>query len=210
MLAALFAWYHRPLLVGVYDFLVVSEPLDGVSAMVIADGDQAVLEAAVDLYRRMPTERVYILDNDQYRAVQIGVVPSLASTVVQQFERQGIPEERLTVVSSRGFALRENLPALERALDERQPSAVVVLLSPASRGRYCRTVLDNSGSPLGARMRVFAVPTTRFDQKRWWTSKSGWRTVADSYFRLCFAWQTRGAAKTSTPWNPDQFEESLP
>ena len=194
----------------VFAGLIVNEHFDKVDVVVVNDGAPAMLEESARLWRNGRVKWVAIVDSDQFRAVRLGAVPSLAEISVPGLVERGVSSDSILVVPGRGYSLGESVANAVDWVESRDVRRAL-FLCPKSRGRYVRWSVDRQVDDSGERqIFVQGIPHINFDEQFWWHRAAGFRCVADAYFRLIFL-LTRGSddRPSSVEWDPDDFERSL-
>jgi uncharacterized SAM-binding protein YcdF (DUF218 family) len=177
VVAAGAALMREPLLQAAGTFLVVSDPVERVDAVIVIGGDGI---------ERITTARRLLQEGDgQWLIISGGPYgPGLNSASILQGQARGsgVPAERI-LVDDRARSTLDNAEGAARLMTAHGLRSGVVLTSPYHT-RRAAVVFSRVFGRHGLRLRVLAVDDGHFRIDRWWTRSFERRLVLREYGKL--------------------------
>src|SRR5262245_23931207 len=160
-----------PLLQSIGRFLVVDEPGDATSVLVMS-GDRCV-EQAVEMFQDGSVTEILILPLHPGRLEEMGIRPSFQSVLRDQLRARRLQEEALKRIPGDARGEWEGARCLADWLQQ-HPGARVTALCDQLAGRKHRRIFDTVLTPEQAgRVRLRALRHRWYDETNWWQSKDG-------------------------------------
>ena len=160
---ALAIWLgHGLLFYGLASVLVVRQPIDGATFLVLRGHERGVLgangfRAAADFCRRDPSHRVLLIGHRPGRLVELGILPPWETFARNELERRGVPASAVTVVEGNAVDEWDDCRLLGAWLKARPEATVAVAVNPLG-SRRVRHMLDAAMAPPEAALRTRLPP----------------------------------------------------
>jgi hypothetical protein len=199
---------RSPILRGLAGWLVITEPAGKPTAVLLLTFDG--FAPAAELRRAYPDCQVVVVEYPSSRLVQMGILPARLTEAKAIAQRIGIPESTLSAMESPSGRTRDVARQLDRWLAE-HPDAELVVYCSRFDGRRLRFIFNAVLKPeANARVHVQAVQNGRYDETNWWQVKEGKLSLFNACVALAHAWWEGDNTAEEIPWNPDQYERTLP
>lgn len=170
-------------------FLVIADPLEPASAIVVMAGETPFRQmAAAHLFQRGLAPRV-VLTRESERAwrrklkdlgLALPEMHELAALVLQRFD---VPRGAIDLVSEPAVNTAEELAAIRR-FAARQGFGRIIIVSSPEHMRRIRTIWRRAGGPpVEARLHP-AAEEDGFNPDHWWTTRVGAERLMHEYFGI--------------------------
>jgi hypothetical protein len=199
--------FRAPLLRSAASALIVDQPREATTALLLLDADRGP-ERAAESYREGRAGHILLIEEWPGRVEDMGVLPPHVDVLGRNLEAEGVPGEAVTVLKGRAKNDWDRARLLGGWLAGHPGATVTVLCDRFSSRRRSRVF----GVTLGAgasRLRWWAQAERRFDETDWWQSKDGFLRVFTAATGLCYVWLAGEDREEWRPWDPDQYEKSL-
>ncbi|GAB6165788.1 hypothetical protein JCM19992_17880 [Thermostilla marina] len=222
--------FHASLLRWLVAPLVADPPApDGVAVIWLRsdngtspNGDGAV-DAAAALWQKNPAAEIIITQAFSSRLVQIGVVPSLETTLRRELMRRGVPGGQVVFLESRPGGLWYETESVcsylhSRQRDGTEAPAQVVLIGEEFAGRAATLQLQRAIGAVSKARRdgetalpfefaVWGVRDRRFSPADWWKSRDGVKACMFGWLNLIYSWLQRGPPPEIHRLAPEDFKD---
>jgi hypothetical protein len=206
LLAGLYL-FRAPLLRSAASALVVDQPREATTALLLLDADRGPVRAA-ECYREGRAATVLLIEGWPGRVVQMGVLPPREDVLRRDLEAEGVPGGAVTVLAGRATNDWDRGRRLREWLAERPGATVTVLCDRFGSRRLCHIFAATLG-PDAARLRWWAAADRRFDETDWWRHKEGFLRVFSAGAGLGYVWLAGEDREGWRPWDPDGYEKGL-
>lgn len=199
--------FRAPLLRSAASALVVDQPREATTALLLLDADRGP-ERAAESYREGRAGQVLLVEDWPGRAQQLGVLPPYVDVLRRNLKAEGVPEGSINVLNGRAKNDWDRARLLGGWLAGHPGATVTVLCDRFGSRRLARVF----GVTLGAeasRLRWWAQAERRFDEADWWRHKEGFLRVYSAGVGLGYVWLAGEDREEWRPWEPDQYEKSL-
>ncbi len=206
VLAGLYV-FRAPLLRGAASALIVDQPPEATTAVLLLDADRGPQRAA-ERYHKGRAGRVLLIEEWPGRVVQLGVLPPREDVQRRNLEAEGVPGEAITLLKGRPKSDWDRARRLREWLAGHPGATVTVLCDRFGSRRLCRVFGVTLGADAG-RLRWQAPADRRFDEGDWWRHKAGFLRVFSAGVGLGYVWLVGEDREEWRPWEPDQYEKNL-
>lgn len=197
---------HGWLLRGLGSLLTFEDRSAQAECVLVLGGDRC-FERAAELFHAGGVTRVLLLEGDNDRLVQLGLVPSRLTVGVRELTARRVPRSSIVIVP-RGKR-QSPLEQLGAWLDSEKHGTVVVLCD-GFESRLVRQSFDYElNSQASTSLSVHGLPDRRYSVANWWKSKSGLKAFGRASFNLAYYWIHGPEDWDHAEWNPEDYEESL-
>jgi hypothetical protein len=180
-------------LLGVFcisPFLAVTDPVPGGALVVEGWVPDYMLKAAIAEFRRHHYDHLYVTGIPLEQGAPLSEYTNYANigatTLVKlgmgTNEVQAVPTGR--TVRDRTYAMALTLKHWMRAHD--RPRTKVNLMTGGPHARRSRLLFEKAFGK-GVEVGVIAIPADDYDERRWWHSSQGVRSVIDETFAYAYA-----------------------
>jgi len=203
-------WFARgPLLRGLARVLIVDQWNEQADYLLLFGGDHC-FDMAAHWYHEEPSRMILLVESRPERLVRTGVLPSTEETCLRELESRAVPRRAVEVIPGEAAHVSEAAELLGEWLHQR-PDARVQVLCERFDSRRCRLHLDAALRPAdAARVSVRGLPDRRYDETDWWTSRRGFKEFGLKALALGYSWSADKDGTDTEPWDPDEYERSLP
>lgn len=181
--------FRTPLLTGLAEILIVdSQPLTPADLIFVLNGDYNTRPfRTAELYQQGYAALVLIARSEETPASELGLVPNETDLSIQVMERQGIPADRIVVLSVQGgvTSTYDEAVALRQYLEIGRQGHVILVTS-AFHTRRALWIFQRELSALDVTLEMVAVPDLHFDQTNWWRNENGLITLNNEYIKLFY------------------------
>jgi hypothetical protein len=199
--------FRAPLLRSAASALVVDQPQEATTALLLLDADRGPARAA-ECYREGRAKAVLLIEEWPGRVVEMGVLPPREDVLRRGLEAEGVPGEAITLLACRATNDWDRARRLRGWLAERPGATVTVLCDRFGGRRLCHIFAATLG-PDAARLRWWAPADRRFDENDWWRHKEGFLRLFGAGAGLGYVWLVGEDREEWRPWGPDDYEKSL-
>ncbi len=199
--------FRAPLLRSAASALVVDQPREATTALLLLDADRGP-ERAAESYRDGRAGHVLLIEGWPGRVEQLGVLPPHADVLRRNLGDEGVPEEAITVLNGRAKNDWDRARLLREWLAGHPGATVTVLCDRFGSRRLSRVF----GATLGGevtRLRWWAQAERRFDESDWWRHKEGFLRAYSAGVGLGYVWLVGEDREEWRAWDPDEYEKSL-
>ena len=194
--------------------MIADEPADNFQYLCLLDkgdgpdGDRCY-DAVARRYRQNPSCRILLVEPRILRLVEVGVLPSFDALSRRELGKRGLPLGIISLLPSDGGDYWAAARTLRAWLADR-PNATVLVFCGRFSSAHLRSLLNLAlGSAQAARVRLQALPSRRYDETDWWTSRSGIKGFGIEVLRQLCGWCAGG---DHPPWHPcsaDDYERHV-
>jgi uncharacterized SAM-binding protein YcdF (DUF218 family) len=177
-----------PILTGLADFLVVSNPLQKAQFIFVLNGDYNSRPfVAARLYREGYSPQIAIAISRSDPGEAIGLRGSDTYISIGLMEALGVPADRILILPFPGgvTSTYDEARALRSYLNA-HPRQQILLVTSAFHTRRARWIIAKELEPLPVHLEVDPAPYLGFDQTDWWTTRTGWLDLGDEYIKLLY------------------------
>lgn len=199
--------FRAPLLRGAASALIVDQPREATTALLLLDADRGT-ERAAESYREGRAGRVLLIESWPGRVEQMGVLPPYVDVLRRNLVAGGVPGESVAVLKGRAKNDWDRARMVGEWLAAHPGATVTVLCDRFGSRRLCRVFSATLGAE-AARLRWWAQAERRFDENDWWRHKEGFLRVYSAGVGLGYVWLVGEDREEWRPWDPDQYEKSL-
>lgn len=197
-----------PILRGLAGWLVITEPVSKPTAVLLLTFDG--FAQAAELRQTCPDCQVIVVEYPPSRLVRMGILPSSFTQAKAIARRTGIPETGVSALEVSSGGTWDVARRLDRWLAE-HPDADIAVYCSRFEGRRVRFIYHAVLKPeAAARVHVQGVPNGRYDETNWWQLKEGKLNLFNACVVLAHTWLVGDDRAEETPWDPDQYEQTLP
>lgn len=202
------AIFHRTLLQGVAELLIVDQTPPTVDAVVILGGDGRHPVAAIML-EGGTANSILLIEPPPTRLTELGIIEKRSEAARRKLVELGVAQDRIVVVQGNP----EQDPRAFRILSDwlgQHPNTKVAVLCDRFGSRWVRYTLDNVLDERDRRrVHVVALRDRRYDESNWWSRRTGWKVVFNAYFDLAYA-VCCGEDEAQPPMlDADEFEREV-
>jgi hypothetical protein len=167
-------------------YLVVDESAPEWGTHLLLLGSPGGLAEAENLYRQNPQTRVLLIQKRPGRPMQLGVLPSYESFMLQQLAERGIQATAVDVIAAQASDEDSHAAALADWL-EGHPDVRVVAVVPRLSGRSWRRAFHRALSAESVeRIRIHAPVDEAGSTAGWWRRKNDIIQVIKQYVSLAY------------------------
>jgi hypothetical protein len=178
--------FHAPLLRAVANQLVVDDPLPGAVDTAPLDNDADSLAIVARLYAEGRVRKVLLIPAKPRRTERLGITPSELESARSILKSLGVPADAIEPLADPADGLTERARVF-RELVERDPQRTLNVVAPRYASRYARRFFGLGQSDAErSRLHVVSRPTTRFDERHWWTVRLAVQDIFQGYLRWFF------------------------
>jgi hypothetical protein len=199
--------FRAPLLRSAASALIVDQPREATTALLLLDADRGP-ERAAESYREGRAGHVLLIEDWPGRVEQMGVLPPHVDVLQRNLEAEGVPDEAITVLKGRAKNDWDRARLLGAWLAAHPGATVTVLCDRFGSRRLCRVFGVTLGAE-AARLRWWAQADRRFDENDWWRRKEGFLRAYSAGVGLGYVWLVGEDREEWRPWGPDQYEKNL-
>jgi hypothetical protein len=200
---------HPLLLCGGARLLVVDQPRGAVSHLVLVARDSAADRrhaVAADFVRRNPAGRVLLIEAEPDTLVRCGIVPADEVLDRQALAERAVPAAAIELIRGAAADRWQAMHSLQRWLDA-HPDARAAVLCDRFDSRLQRSVADAVLTPDAARrVTIWALPKREFDERNWWRTRRGARSLVYAWLSLTFHTLCGEPQEAERNWHPDGDE----
>jgi hypothetical protein len=199
--------FRAPLLRSAASALIVNQPREATTALLLLDADRGP-ERAAESYREGRAGHVLLIEDWPGRVEQMGILPPHVGVLRRNLEAEGVPKESVTVLKGRAKNDWDRARMLGEWLAGHPGATVTVLCDRFGSRRLSRVFGVTLGAEAG-RLRWWAQAERRFDENDWWRHKEGFLRVFSAGVGLGYVWLVGEDREEWRPWDPDRYEKGL-
>jgi uncharacterized SAM-binding protein YcdF (DUF218 family) len=180
-------WFERePLLRGVADLWIVSDPVTRADAVVVLGGGLDVRPfAAADFYRRGLVNKILISQVEEERPASIGAVPGHTELNRAVLLKLGVPDAAIKIFGRASKNTWEEALALRDWAARNDASAVIIPTEIFSARRVSWIFRHEiAGKPL--RIEVLALDSPRYTRSEWWKTEQGLIAFQNEFLKYIY------------------------
>jgi uncharacterized SAM-binding protein YcdF (DUF218 family) len=184
--------FHRPILIHVGDYLVISDPLERADAIAVISGNETSrCPKAADLFlqgwapRILVTKSIYPYAAEALKSYGIRELESHEKCLaILKFYK--VPESAVEILDGYSESTIDKAKKVQRYLQEQGMRRLIVVTS-SFHTRRCRLLFHRLFEGTEVQVSVQAAPPDSvFDPKAWWTRRRDSKTLLWEYQKLAF------------------------
>jgi len=167
-------WLVRePVLVGVADLWIVSDPVSRADAIVVLGGGLATRPyVAAELWQRGLADKILISQPREERAIKIGAMPPQRELNLEILLKLGVPAGVIETFGSANKNTKDEAVAL-REWAERNGASAFIIPTEIFPARRVRWIFRREFSGTDVRIEVPSVELPSYTRRNWWKTEKG-------------------------------------
>lgn len=180
------AWLgHTPLLLGIANLWIVSDPLTPSEVVAVLGGGVDIRPfTAAELYRKGLATRVLVSQVAQTRSVKIGAVPGHTELNRMVLVKLGVPESAIGTFGQANETTFDEATALRHWADQHHVSRIIIP-TEIFASRRLRWIINREFAGSSVQVEIFSTDGPNYTRE-WWKTTAGMISFQNEFLKYLY------------------------